>query len=187
MIKVLLNPVFLGILTILTVSSLVFAAFYRKKYHEQNIRILDCTLCNSFIIKLLSDISVQSCKTRNFDSLLNSAKSFFQFKEISVHLINANSISHLAGDSKLIEATSHLEKNLPIVHSTIKHNLHYSSVLEDKSSQLYVIPITGAQNKMILSAVSKRNSLTKLDLEVLTKGLKYLLEICDSLEQKSSA
>jgi hypothetical protein len=184
MIKVFLNPVSICVLTTLTIASLVYAVVYRKKYHEQNIRMLDCTLCSSFIIKLLNDISFQSSRIHNFDNLLKNTKKFFQFKEISIHAVNANSITHIAGDSKLIEVTSHLEHNLPIVQSTIKHNLHYSSVLEDRNSQLYVIPISGIQTKMVLSAVSKKNSLTKLDLEILTKGVKYLIEICDALEQK---
>jgi hypothetical protein len=181
MIKVFLTPLCIVMLTTLTPISIIFCLYYRRKYHEQNIRIIDYALSDSFLIKLLSEISVQSTRDHNFDNLLKSVKKFFQFKEISIHSVNSNTVTHLAGDSKLIQATPHLEKNLPIVHSTIKHDLHYSSILEDKNSQLYVIPINGLETKMIFAAVGKKNSLTKLDLEILTKGIKYLLEICDAL------
>jgi hypothetical protein len=167
------------------ILSITAALFYRRKYNQQNMRLMDCVLSNNFMTKLLNEIAIQGNKQKKFSHLLENIKSFFRFQEVSLHEINLNKVTHVAGDSKQIEATEHLEKNLPIVHATIKGNSHYCSILDDKNAHIYVVPINGVSRQMIFAATTKqRDKLTTIDMEILTKGIKRILEICDSLENK---
>jgi hypothetical protein len=181
----LLNLIIMMLALFFAMLSIATALFFKNKYHKQSLRLIDCVLANNFMTKLLNEIACQSSKKSNFANLLENIKTFFQFQEVSVHEINCNTVIHIAGDSEAIDATEHLEKNLSIVHATIKSNSHYCAILDDKNSHMYVIPINGLNTKMILAAkTNQENSLTKIDMEILTKGIKRILEICDALDRK---
>jgi len=180
-----INTITIYFLTLLLTLATVAVFFYRQKYTTQNVRIIEHILSGAFVTKLLNKLCGKSSRKRNFANLLVEIKDFFQFQEISIHAISENSITHVAGDKKQIKAKDHLEQNIPILQSIVKHDSYYRSIIGEENLQLYVVPVNGTSQKMILSAITtNQNKLTNIDLEIITKSIKRILEICDILNIK---
>lgn len=165
-------------------ASMLALVSYKRKYETQNIKLAHCTLIAGFVNRILLLVTEKQGTHNTLPILLKETREFFQFKAVELYEVKNSEIFSMSIERRNSEIRGMLASNWESVWNSLRHDTYHSITLDDRGSKLYIVPIKAPRFTMILCMQEDHQyPALKNDLEVLTRTLKYMVNIATTLNE----